>query len=376
MTDYQLSYEASQAHIARFSGQRVLIVGDVMLDEYLMGDAERISPEAPVPVVRVSEERLLVGGAANVARNISSLGGLPQLISVCGTGSNSQALKKALSEQGIGYNLIAIEGRPTTIKTRIMARQQQIVRIDREDATPISGPHLDAIMARLADQIPYHRVLIVSDYGKGLVTAAFMDRLLALCATQSPPPSIFVDPKTPNFHLYQGVQLLTPNAKETSEGANLPTNSTEEILAAGDAIFAKLSCTNLLTTLGAQGMALFTTDFMPVQNQLAPDIMANTANCIKCSSSCSQVSSTLAVPAVWHVPTMAQRVFDVTGAGDTVIATVALAYAAGISLLDSCILANYAAGIVVGQVGAACVTPSELSDAIATLPLPPVKKWR
>lgn len=363
MNDYQLSYEACAAHIARFAEQRVLIVGDVMLDEYLMGDAERISPEAPVPVVRVSEERLLVGGAANVARNIRSLGGIPQLISVCGTGANSQALKKALSEQGIGYNLIAIEGRPTTIKTRVMARQQQIVRIDREDAAPITGTYLEAIMARLADQIPHHNVLIVSDYGKGLVTADFMARLLELCAKQSNPPVIFVDPKTPNFHLYQGVQLLTPNAKETSEGANLPTNTSEEILAAGDAIFAKLSCTNLLTTLGAQGMALFTAD--PISNK-----PQSSTTCNACTSPC------LRVPSVWHVPTMAQRVFDVTGAGDTVIATVALAYASGISLLDSCILANYAAGVVVGQVGAACVSPQELNEVISTLPLPPVRRWR
>ncbi|MFI3272369.1 MAG: bifunctional ADP-heptose synthase [Pseudomonadota bacterium] len=366
MTDYQLSFETCQSHIARFAGQRVLIVGDVMLDEYLMGDAERISPEAPVPVVRVAEERLLVGGAANVARNISSLGGLPQLISVCGTGSNSSALKKALTDQGIGFNLIAIEGRPTTIKTRVMARQQQIVRIDREDASPIVGPHLEAIMARLADHIPQHKVIIVSDYGKGLVTAEFMDRLLSLCAAQPTPPAIFVDPKTPNFHLYQGVQLLTPNAKETSEGANLPTNTTDEILAAGDAIFAKLSCTNLLTTLGAQGMALFTTD------PISPNISnaSDKSSCAACASRSPQP------PTVWHVPTMAQRVFDVTGAGDTVIATVALAYAAGISLLDSCILANYAAGIVVGQVGAACVKPAELVEAINVLPLPPVNKWR
>lgn len=355
MTDYQLSHKACQAHIARFAGQRVLIVGDVMLDEYLMGDAERISPEAPVPVVRINQERLLVGGAANVARNISSLGGIPQLISICGTGSNSLALKKALAEQNIGYNLIGIEGRPTTIKTRLMARQQQIVRIDREDASPISGPYLDAIMARLADQIPHHRVIILSDYGKGLVTADFMTRLLDLCAKQANPPAIFVDPKTPNFHLYQGVQLLTPNAKETSEGAALPTNTKDQILAAGDAIFAKLACTNLLTTLGAQGMALFTTDPQP--------------NCPSCPNNCTP-------PTVWHVPTMAQRVFDVTGAGDTVIATVALAYASDIPLLDSCILANYAAGLVVGQVGAACVSPQELSEVIGTLPLPPVCRWR
>lgn len=361
MTDYQLSYEACQAHIARFAGQRVLIVGDVMLDEYLIGDADRISPEAPVPVVRINKERLLVGGAANVARNISSLGGIPQLISICGTGDNSSALKKALTEQNIGYNLIAIEGRPTTIKTRLMARQQQIVRIDREDVSPISSAHLDTIMARLADQIPYHRVLILSDYGKGLVTADFMERLLALCAEQKNPPAIFVDPKTPNFHLYQGVQLLTPNAKETSEGAALPTSTKEEILAAGDAIFTKLSCTNLLTTLGAQGMALFTTD---TASQPTPI-------CSSCPNNCAVPTST-----VWHVPTMAQRVFDVTGAGDTVIATVALAYASGASLLDSCILANYAAGLVVGHVGAASVTPRELSEVISTLPLPPVCRWR
>lgn len=341
MTSYHFEKEDLQHEITKFNGNRVLIIGDIMVDEYLIGDVERISPEAPVPVVHVTEERHLVGGAGNVARNILSLGGKPTLISVCGTGVRSQLLKRVLDEQHIQANLLAIAGRPTTIKTRVIARQQQMVRIDKEEVSPITGAHLDALLQRVEESICGHRVIIVSDYGKGVVTQEFMQRLRILCNAQPTPPAIFIDPKTPNFHLYTGVTLLTPNAKETGDGAGLLARTQEEILSAGDAIFQKLTCQHLLTTLGASGMALF-------------------------------VSS----DEVWHIPTVAQRVFDVTGAGDTVIATVALAYASGIELLPSCILANYAAGIVVGQVGAACVLPEELAKTIATLPVPAIHRWR
>lgn len=341
MTDYIIDKATLTSEVERFAGKEVLIIGDVMVDEYLIGDAVRISPEAPVPVVHVTEDKRLAGGAANVARNIRTLGGIARLVSVCGTGPRSLILHDVLNEQGIEADLVEIPGRPTTIKTRVIARHQQMVRIDREDSSPVTGTDLDEVMKRIAAQLAGQRVVIVSDYGKGLITADFMKRLRALCDAELDPPAILVDPKTPNFHLYTGVDMLTPNAKETSEGAGLPVGNQQQILEAGDAIFEKLGCRNLLTTLGANGMALFE----------GPNT-------------------------VWHVPTVARSVFDVTGAGDTVIATAGLARSAGISLLDSCILANYAAGIVVGQVGAASVTPDELCEAIRTVPTPPVRRWR
>lgn len=341
MTTYTIDSKSLRDHVSRLQGKDVLIVGDVMVDEYLMGDAERISPEAPVPVIRVAEDRHLVGGAGNVARNVRTLGGVPHLVSVSGTGPRSGLLRSVLDSEGITPQLIEIPGRTTTIKTRVIARQQQMLRIDREDASPVEGVYLDRLLERVESLLDGKRVVIVSDYGKGIVTAAFMRRLTELCNARPDRPLILVDPKTPNFHLYTGVYLLTPNAKETSEGSGRPAGTREEIMAAASAIFERLGCDHLLTTLGPKGMALFK-----------------------------------AHAEVWHVPTVAQKVYDVTGAGDTVIATVGLCLAAGLPLLESCILANYAAGIVVGQVGAAAVTPDELRQAIATLPAPCVDRWQ
>jgi len=323
-----------------FAGSKVLIIGDIMIDEYLMGSADRISPEAPVPVIHVSSDRHVLGGAGNVARNVRTLGGSPKIITISGAGSGADLLNALLDSEEIEHDIQQIGSRKTTRKTRILASNQQMIRIDREDTDLLCGEELNKLMARVESCIAEYDVIIVSDYGKGLVGEEFMKRLNMLCNAQDTRPKIFVDPKTRNFKLYQDVFILTPNAKETSEGAKLPAGSKEEILEAGRKIFRLLGCEKLLTTLGPLGMALFDDE-----------------------------------ETVWHVPTMAQEVFDVTGAGDTVIATAALAVASGCSLVDSCVLANYAVGIVVGHVGAASVTPGELIDTIQTLPLPPVEKW-
>lgn len=323
-----------------FADSKVLIIGDIMIDEYLMGSADRISPEAPVPVVHVSSDRHVLGGAGNVAKNVRTLGGVPKIITVSGTGMGADLLNALLDSEGIEHDIQQIGTRKTTRKTRILASNQQMIRIDREDTATIQGETLDQLMARVENCISEYEVVIVSDYGKGVVSKEFMERLSFLSDAQENRPKIFVDPKTPNFRLYQNVFILTPNAKETSEGANLPVGTREEILEAGREIFRLLDCDKLLTTLGPLGMALFDDE-----------------------------------DTVWHVPTMAQEVFDVTGAGDTVIATAALAVASGCSLIDSCVLANYAAGVVVGHVGAASVTPDQLIETIQSLPLPPVEKW-
>lgn len=340
MTDTMLDPGALQALIPGLAGKKVLLIGDVMVDEYLTGDAERISPEAPVPVVRVMEERQVLGGAGNVARNVSSLGGTPHLICTTGTGLGAELLSGLLHADDIGHKLIRIAGRKTTRKTRIIAGRQQMLRIDREDVSPIAAPELDTVLQAVEECIAEYDVVIVSDYGKGMVSQSFMERLVAICSAAPGRPKILVDPKTPNFKWYQGVYMLTPNAKETSEGANLPARNQDEIMAAGQAIFDLLGCEHLLTTLGPNGMALFESKEHVV-----------------------------------HIPTMAQEVFDVTGAGDTVIATAALGLAAGYSLLQSCMLANYAAGIVVAHIGAATVTPQQLMDAIEYAAAPQIRRW-
>lgn len=324
--------------VERLAGKRVLVVGDIMLDAYLMGDADRISPEAPVPVVRIESERYLLGGAGNVARNIAALGGVATLAGAVGEDGSASQVRSLVNAEGIRSALIPFSGRPTTVKTRIMARRQQMLRLDQEDARPFSAAEQEAVLDVLTAELADHDVVILSDYNKGLVSAPFMARFRALLAGCGHPVKVLVDPKPGNAALYGGSYLLTPNTKETGECAGLPVRNREEILAAGRAILEKVGCPYLLTTLGPDGMALFS----------GPD--------------------------VWHVPTMAQDVFDVTGAGDTVIASVGLGLAAGLELLPACVLANYAAGLVVAQVGAAVASPQALRQVIDELPVT-ISKW-
>lgn len=324
--------------VERLAGKRVLVVGDIMLDAYLMGDADRISPEAPVPVVRIESERYLLGGAGNVARNITALGGVATLAGAVGEDGSASQVRALIKAEGIRSALIPFSGRPTTVKTRVMARRQQMLRLDQEDARPFSVAEQEAVLAVLAAELADHDVVILSDYNKGLVSAPFMARFRTLLAGCGHPVKVLVDPKPSNAALYGGSYLLTPNTKETGECAGLPVRDREEILAAGRAILEKVGCPYLLTTLGPDGMALFS----------GPD--------------------------VWHVPTMAQDVFDVTGAGDTVIASVGLGLAAGLDLLSACVLANYAAGLVVVQVGAAVASPEALRQVIDDLPVT-ISKW-
>ena len=336
MSGQQINYPSQRllGWLPRLAGARALIVGDVMLDEYFIGDAERISPEAPVPVVKISDDRLLLGGAGNVARNMRSLGGAPHLIAVCGHDSGASKVESLCREGDISAAIVRDPERRTTIKTRIIARQQQMLRFDQEDVKPLSSAVLAGIMAEITARLTEHTVLILSDYGKGLICAGLMSELRALqaqCSATGKALKILVDPKTPNWALYQGAYLLTPNTKETGEGAGLPVGGEAEIKTAGAALLKKLGSRHLLATLGAQGMALFA----------SPEL-------------------------IWHIPTAARKVFDVTGAGDTVIAVLGLALAAGLPLLPACLLANCAAGIVVGEVGAASVSLAQLKAALGS----------
>lgn len=315
--------------VSRLAGKRVMIIGDVMLDHYVVGEVERISPEAPVPVVRVGEEDYRLGGAGNVARNVVALGGKPLLVSPIGDDQVGGQVSRLCSECGFKAELVVVKNRPTTRKTRILAGNQQVVRVDRESADPLNGSTVSNLINYLREQLPNYEVVILSDYGKGVISTEFISRFNSLLESLDERPVILVDPKTRNYDHYHGVDMLTPNSKEAGEGAGIEVIDQASIKRAGSALFERLSCKNLLITLGSGGMALFT----------GPD-------------------------KVQHIPTVARKVYDVTGAGDTVIATIALALAAGHDLLKACVLANHAAGIVVAQIGAATATPERLAEAM------------
>lgn len=316
----------------------VMIIGDIMLDHYVFGGVERISPEAPVPVVTVEKERYVLGGAGNVARNIAALHGMPCLMGVRGVDAEGDVLERLCRESGIHISLLSDDSRQTTRKTRIVAQQQQVVRVDRESVVELSDALLDSLMERVAAGLRDVRAVVVSDYGKGLVNGRFMTRLSEFVRALPNPPMVLVDPKPCNAACYQGVDILTPNAKEAGELAGFHASGFDGIIRMGKAIFERLHCRHLLITLGAGGMALFES---PVK--------------------------------AYHIPTFAQTVFDVTGAGDTVIATVAQAVSAGAKLLDACTLANYAAGIVVGQVGAATASLEAMGKAMGEMPGPDIR---
>lgn len=326
--------------VGKLAGIPVLVVGDVMLDHYLSGDAGRISPEAPIPVVRVSAEGHLLGGAGNVARNIAALGGRPELLSVIGPDDPGRIIQDLLAREDIKGHLVVEKRRMTTIKTRIIARGQQMLRVDREESTQLTGSALEALTDILREKVHSHPVVLVSDYGKGVVCQAVMDALRSIRSEGGGSPLLLVDPKVVNAGLYGGVDLLTPNAKEAAEMSGLAASGREGVIKAGLAIFKRLKCRKLCVTLGAEGMAVFE----------SPGV-------------------------VRHVPTVARSVFDVTGAGDTVIAVLSLALAAGCELTQASVLANFAAGVVVGQVGAAVCGPDALRSSVGALDMPRVERW-
>jgi len=322
-------------------GKSVVIIGDIMLDKYLFGHVDRISPEAPVPIVAVASETTHLGGAGNVAMNVQRLGGDPQLFCASGDDETSRQLATKAAAMGIRVAFVHDPTRPTTTKTRVIAQHQQVLRIDNESTQALDKAVSDALLAKLAPSLPGAAVVILSDYGKGLVNDYFISQFNALLAGTSQTPRVLVDPKPANFQLFKQVYLLTPNAKEAAQClGRLPSQARVDIVRTGRALMTACSCRNLLITLGPNGMALFE------ENGL-----------------------------ITHIPTMAQKVFDVTGAGDTVIGTVGLALAAGLPLRTACLLANYAAGHVVGELGTAAVSPVELLQAIKRLPLPKLTDW-
>lgn len=303
-----------------FKNKKICVVGDLMLDRYLYGDVERISDEAPVPIVKVIKETLFPGGAGNVASNITSLGGKPFLIGLIGEDSAGKALVRELSARNIPDKLLVKSKNViTTEKIRIIGRNQQIVRIDKEPSPKVYK--FETNLFQLAVQtLKISDALIFSDYLKGCITEALAKKIIKLAAELKKP--VVVDTKPPHKLFYSGVTVITPNHKESA----IMTGETG-VRKAGLALKQELS-SPILITEGSNGMTLFEKN------------------------------------SITHLPTMAKEVFDVTGAGDTVVATVALGLASGYGLEKSAIIANYAAGIVVGKIGTASVSPKELDDQI------------
>jgi len=310
---------------------RVLVVGDVMLDQFIWGSVSRISPEAPVPVLDFTRESFMPGGAANVARNLVSLGTPAELFGAIGQDYAARNLVALLAEQKIGCaGLVRSAARHTSVKTRIVAHQQQVVRVDRETRGGLDGRTTAGLLAGFRRQIARADAVIIGDYGKGVVTQTLLDEIRKICRERGVWMSL--DPKPVHRLNLEGLSLITPNRKEAFELANLPDETKtanpladKNLMLVGERLLAELHPALLLITLGELGMLLCQRGQKP-----------------------------------FHIPTVAQEVFDVSGAGDTVIATFTLAVAAGASPVEAALLSNHAAGIVVGKVGTATTTPEEL----------------
>jgi len=309
--------------IRRFGKKRVLVLGDLMLDRYIWGDVSRISPEAPVPVVEVRSDSLQLGGAGNVAHNLESLGAAPLLAGVVGNDPEGRWIKSWMAAGGKGIFFDA--RRPTIVKTRIIAHHQQIARVDleRKGALPEG---LAGSLAKFVRDADYDGLLI-SDYNKGIVSPGLMAGALAAAGERKAP--VFVDPKVENFRLFSPVTLITPNHFEAEKVVGHPCRTDAEVEMAGAEIMDLISCRYLIIKRGEQGMTVFQNGEKPI-----------------------------------HIPTVAREVFDVTGAGDTVIAAAALALLAGGTIEQAATIANAAAGIVVGKIGTATATPEELLAAL------------
>jgi D-glycero-beta-D-manno-heptose-7-phosphate kinase len=315
-------------HIQRFPQAGVLVVGDLILDHYIWGKVSRISPEAPVPVVHVESESLKLGGAANVYNNILALGGKADLCGIVGSDEGGRRLLQQLGTRRGGRGGVIIDAdRPTTRKTRVIAHNQQMVRFDVERRTEMKTALQRRIIRYVESRLREVSCVVVSDYAKGVVTAPLMMELVRLTTLRRIP--LVVDPKVEHFSYYKGVTVVTPNHLEATQAAGVHGDDDLSIGQAGETIRQRLGCHSVLVTRGERGMSLFETDGTS-----------------------------------FHIPTMARQVYDVTGAGDTVIATLALALATGASMRDGAVLANHAAGIVVGMVGTATVSGPQLTQAV------------
>jgi len=309
-----------------FKNRKILVIGDLVLDRYIWGKVERISPEAPVPIVEVTSEDFLLGGASNVANNIASLDGSATIVGMAGRDRSGDIMKGLFDRKGI-KKFIFDDQRPTIVKTRVIAHNQQVVRFDREDKRKVSGKAFEAIVDYIKKAVKEHDAVILSDYKKGVISPELVNEVVKAAKPKN--KFVAVDPKTGHFHCYKGVSLITPNLMEASHGSGIEIKDERSLIKAGRMLLTKLPCKAVLITRGEEGMSLF----MKGRN-------------------------------VIHIPTVAKKVYDVTGAGDTVIAAFTLAHASGATMHEAAIIANHAAGIVVGEVGTAVTTPVKIMKSI------------
>lgn len=309
------------------SGAEIAVLGDVMLDRYFWGSVSRISPEAPVPVVDVDDESYHLGGAANVASNIRALGGAPILFGVVGDDASGRMLRQIAESEGLDASgLVASNGRPTTVKTRVIGNNQQLIRLDRETRSEVDASVVQRVVD-LLDARPSIRGIIFEDYDKGFLSPEMITSVIGLARSKQIP--VFVDPKRNGFNAYRGCFLFKPNRKEASDALGYAIKSEADVLKAGSELLVRLECENVLITLGSEGMMLFEKN--------------------------GKVSS---------VPTVAKKVADVSGAGDTAIATLATMVAGGASISEAAMLSNVAAGVVVGEPGIVAITTNALLEAV------------
>ena len=313
-----------EALLARMAGRRILVFGDVMVDCFIRGVVERISPEAPVPVVSVRDRENRPGGAANVVRNLLALGGRPEIVALVGDDPEGRLLRDELAELGCGVGgLVVDESRPTAVKTRIVAHHQQVVRFDQESLAPLSDELREKLRQAVVEACDGVAGVIISDYGKGVVERELFDLLQAECRRRE--LFLALDPKVANFDIYHDLDLVTPNALEAGQACGFAVTG-ETLAAAGKAIRRRFASRQLVITRGEEGMAIFAEGREPVL-----------------------------------LPTLAREVFDVTGAGDTVIAALTLAQVGKEpDLVKAAMLANLAAGVVVGKTGTATATGREI----------------
>ncbi len=314
--------------IDRFTSCRITVVGDVIMDEFLWGRVDRISPEAPVPVVEVERQSHMLGGAGNVVNNIIALGGQALLCGVVGNDPIGKKLTRILSKlNNVTDGLVVENRRPTTMKTRVVAHSQQVVRVDREERKPVDEKSIGRILAILKEELNESDAIVVADYGKGVVTRSLMDGIRSL--SQDRQIILAVDPTVRNLAFYKDVTLITPNNYEAQQMSGIQIEDDQSLRRAGAHLLEELDCQMVLVTQGDKGMTLFEGNGQTTQ-----------------------------------IPTVARKVFDVSGAGDTVIATFTLALAAGLTPGQAAVIANLAAGIVVGEVGTATVEASRLKEVL------------
>jgi D-beta-D-heptose 7-phosphate kinase/D-beta-D-heptose 1-phosphate adenosyltransferase len=302
----------------------VLVIGDLMLDQFIWGKVSRISPEAPVPVVEVTEETYMPGGAGNVACNISALDCTASLIGAIGKDFYADSFLEKYQNTNIDTSgIVHFTDRNTIVKTRIIAHQQQVVRVDRESKKPLTPEVIDQAFTNIKDKITKVKAVIISDYGKGLITDKILDFTIAECNRLNIP--VLVDPKIENFQKYKNITCMTPNFLEARQGMNrMKVETEQEIETLGQDILSTLNAKSILITRGEYGMSLFENN------------------------------------KITHIPTVAKEVYDVTGAGDTVISTLAICLGNGFNIKDSAYISNIAAGIVVGKLGTATVSKKEI----------------